>query len=119
VKTSLQPHLAIEPFTRVYSAEKGDALDELSNSIVDLVEDGKLDKAEEVSRQLLDRYPDQVDGLFSLGMVYEARGQNEKAAEYYRKAVDFMRSMPEFEEEAIDWVLEKAFRMESASFSKT
>ena len=53
-------------------------LDQLSNSVVDLIKQKKLDEAETVSRKLLDEYPDQVDGFNRLAMVYEARGEKER-----------------------------------------
>lgn len=87
-------------------------LDELSNSVLDLVRSGQLSKAEEVCQLLLTRYPDQVDGLDRLAMVYEAKGDREKAAEYYRKAADFMRTHPGFDEEGIAWMLSEAKRVE-------
>ena len=58
-------------------------LDQLSNSVVDLIKQNRLDEAEAVSRELLADYPDQVDGLNRLAMVYEARGEKRKAAGYY------------------------------------
>ena len=61
-------------------------LDQLSNSVVDLINENKLDEAEAVSRELLTEYPDQIDGFNRLAMVYEARREKGKAAEYYRKA---------------------------------
>jgi Flp pilus assembly protein TadD len=69
-------------------------LDQLSNSVVDLIKQNRLDEAEAVSRRLLTEYPDQVDGLNRLAMVYEARGENGQAADYYRKAADFAKSNP-------------------------
>ena len=53
-------------------------LDQLSNSVVDLINQKELDKAEAVSRRLLSEYPDQVDGFNRLAMVYEARGTEKK-----------------------------------------
>ena len=88
-------------------------LDQLSNSVVDLIEQKNLDKAETVSRRLLSEYPDQVDGLDRLAMVYEARGDRKQAAQYYRKAADFAESNPGFEKESIDRFLSEARRMES------
>ena len=41
----------------------GDEVDELSNSVLDLIEAEKFDEAESVCRQLRDRYPDQIDGI--------------------------------------------------------
>jgi hypothetical protein len=43
------------------------------------------------ARDLLARFPDQPDGWDRLGMVYEARGENRKAAESYRKVIAFIR----------------------------
>lgn len=85
----------------------------LSNTVVDLIEEGRLDEAEKVSHELLARYPDQIDGIDRLGVVYEARGNNKKAAEYYRKATVFAQSNPGFDQEGIDWYLSKAKQLES------
>jgi hypothetical protein len=49
-------------------------LDELtaaSNAAVDLVNAGKLDEAEKVARDLLQRFPEVHDGYDRLGVVYE------------------------------------------------
>ncbi|HXL82886.1 MAG TPA: SEC-C metal-binding domain-containing protein [Casimicrobiaceae bacterium] len=71
------------------------ALATASNAAVDLVHDGKLDDAEQAARDLLERFPDAHDGWDRLGMVYEARGDNQKAADSYRKVIDFIRAHPE------------------------
>ena len=63
--------------------------------MVDLVHAGRLDKAEQVARDLLVRYPEVPDGHMRLGMVYEARGQKREAADCYRKVVEFMRAHPD------------------------
>lgn len=83
-------------------------LDTLSNSVIDLVDAGEFDKAEAACRSLLENYPDQVDGLDRLAMVYEAKGEHARAAEYYTKVVEFAQSHPEFDQEFIDWAKEKA-----------
>ena len=88
-------------------------IDQLSNSVNDLIKENKLDEAEAVSRRLLAEYPDQIDGLNRLAMVYEARGEKRKAAEYYRKAADFAKANEGFDKKAIDWFLSEAKRMES------
>jgi len=95
-------------FTPVYTD-----LDQLSNSVVDLIAQNKLNEAEAVSHRLLKDYPDQIDGLDRLAQVYEARGEKEKAIEYYRKAADFAGSMPGFDKESIDWYLSEANRIKS------
>ena len=88
-------------------------LDQLSNSVVDLIKQKKLDEAEAVSRRLLAEYPDQIDGFNRLAMVYEARGEKEKAAEYYRKAQHFAMSNEGFDQNTIRWFLSQANRLES------
>ena len=90
-----------------------DHLDNLSNSAVDLIEEGRLDKAEEACQELLSRYPDQIDGVERLAQLYKARGDMKKAAKYYRKAATFAQSMPGFDQEAIEWYLSQAKALDS------
>ena len=87
-------------------------LDQLSNSVVDLIKHNRLDEAEAVSRKLLTDYPDQVDGLNRLAMVYEARGEKNKAADYYRKAAEFAKYNPGFDKQMVKWFLSEARRMQ-------
>ena len=56
---------------------------------------GKLDEAEQAARDLLERFPEVHDGYDRLGMVYEARGDNQQAVYYYRKVIDFIREHPD------------------------
>ncbi|MBI9083872.1 MAG: tetratricopeptide repeat protein [Desulfobacterales bacterium] len=88
-----------------------DELDRLSNSVPALVKAGRLEDAEAACHELLERYPDQADGLERLAEVYEARGDNEKAIEYYLKSSEFMKSHPGFDQEAIDWQMQQAERL--------
>jgi tetratricopeptide (TPR) repeat protein len=85
-----------------------DDLDRLSNSVVDLIKEGRLDEAEKVCHELLSRYPDQIDGFDRMAEVYESRGNNKKAAEYYQKAAAFAQNNPGFDQEGIDRYLDKA-----------
>jgi tetratricopeptide (TPR) repeat protein len=71
-----------------------DALDAASNAVVDLVRAAKLDEAEAAARDLLLRFPDVHDGWDRLGMVHEARGNSQQAADCYRKVIDFIRQHP-------------------------
>ena len=97
--------------TQSGSVDDIDVLDELSNSVLDLVRSGRLDEAEAVCQQLLSRYPDHVDGLDRLAIVYEAKGDRAQAADFYRKAADFMRTHPGFDEEGIAWMTGEADRL--------
>lgn len=84
-----------------------DALVDLSNSVVDLVNEGELDKAESVCHELMNSYPDQIDGIERLAMVFEARGDKKKARAYYKKTADFAQSNDGFDPEFIKWAFEK------------
>jgi len=97
----------------VNDLEKYDELDNLSNSIVDLINEGKLDDAEKACNELLKRYPNQVDGLERSAMLYEARGDNEKAVEYYKKTVEYARSNDGIDPEFINWALDKVKKLSS------
>ena len=105
-----QPSVKKIGFIPVYTE-----LDQLSNSVVELIKHNKLDEAEAVSRKLLTEYPDQVDGLNRLAMVYEARGEKHMAARYYLKAADFASSNEGFDRKTIKWFLSEAKRMEMES----
>jgi hypothetical protein len=88
-------------------------LDDLSNSVVNLIKERRLDKAEALCHELLSRYPDQIDGTERLAAVYEARAENKKAAQYYRKAAQFAQDNPGFDQEMIEWYLSKAEGLEA------
>jgi SEC-C motif len=81
-----------------FDTDTDEAEDELtanSNAAVDLVDEGRLDEAEQVAHHLLERFPGMHDGWDRLGMVHQARGDNQKAADCYRKAIDVIRAHPE------------------------
>jgi tetratricopeptide (TPR) repeat protein len=102
MQTDVQPMRFIPVYTD---------LDQLSNGVVDLIAENKLDEAEAVSRRLLADFPDQIDGLDRIAQVYEARNEKEKAEQHYRKAADFAKSMPGFDQESISWYLSEANRI--------
>lgn len=100
----------------VAEQDDDDGLTEASNLPVDLIHAGKLDEAEKAARDLLARYPEVHDGLERLAAVYEARGDREQAATYYRKALDFMTEHADYyDQEAITWMREKAEELEHNS----
>ena len=86
---------------------------ELSNSINDLLEKSDFKKARAVCRQLLNQYPEQIEGISRFAQVYEAMGERSKAAEYYRKSAEFAATNEGFDQKAVDMYLEDAERMES------
>lgn len=85
-----------------------DGLAEASNAVVDLAQAGKLDEAETAAHALLVDFPDMIDGFERLGMVYEKRGQNKVAADYYRKALAYIDESPDgFEDASKDFYNDK------------
>ena len=78
-------------------------LDWLSNSVVKLVDEGRLDEADAACEQLRTRYPEVHDWLMRKAMVYEARGKTELAIEYFERTIAWMDAHPEnFDPESRD-----------------
>ena len=75
--------------------DERDELTEASNAVVDMVQAGNLDAAEQAAHDLLARFPDVHDGYDRLGMVCEARGDHRQAADCYRKAINVIRNHPD------------------------
>jgi tetratricopeptide (TPR) repeat protein len=91
-----------------------DGLDDASNVVIDLIDAGRLDDAERAAQDLLERYPEVHDGLERVAMVAAARGDRTRAAEYYRRAADFVHSRPD----CYDAEMETYFREKVAEFSR-
>ena len=70
-------------------------LDRLSNSVVSLVDEGRLDEADAACEQLRTRYPEVHDWLMRKAMVCEARGETERAIEYCERTIAWMDAHPE------------------------
>jgi len=49
----------------------------------------------QAARDLLVRFPEVHDGWDRLGMVHEARGENQQAADCYRKVIELIREHPD------------------------
>lgn len=90
-----------------------DGLDQASNAVVDLIQAGKLDEAETAARSLLVDFPDMIDGFERLGAVYEKRGENKAAADYYRKALAHIDESPDgFEDASRDFYKNKIAKLD-------
>lgn len=75
--------------------DEAEELTAASNGVIDLIRAGKLDEAEAAAHDLLVRFPEVHDGYDRLGMVYEARGDHQRAVECYRQVIDFVRAHPD------------------------
>jgi tetratricopeptide (TPR) repeat protein len=101
--------------TASMAAADDDGLDGASNSVIDLIDAGRLDAAEQAAHALLANYPDVHDGLERLAMVYAARGDRPRAEEYYRKAADFVHARAEY----YDPKMEIYFRRKVTEFASS
>jgi len=94
---------------------EADDLDNASNHVVDLIKAGRLDEAEAEAHDLLRNYPEVPDGLERLAAVYQKRGDNKRAASYYRQAAAFMDQQDGFDEELKVWLREQANKLDPPS----
>ena len=83
----------------------------LSNSVVDLLHQGHIDEAASAAAELLQRFPEVVDGLERAAMVYKAKHQHREAADYYRKAA-FTRDHPDYDPEMTEYYAREAEELE-------
>lgn len=79
-------------------------LDQLSNSVLDAIEEGDYEEAERRCQQLLRDYPEVIDGHDRLGRLREAQGRFEEAARHYTRVLEIICENPEgFDQESIDY----------------
>ena len=75
---------------KAFARMEDDGLDDLSNSVIDMVDEGRFEDALAACRRLLEEFPDVSDGLERSGMVHAKMGNHALAADFYRKAFDFV-----------------------------
>ena len=85
-------------------------IDAAARGVLALIDAGKLDAAEQAAQAMMMRWPDIHDGYDCFGMVCEARGNNRKAADYYRKVIAMARKEPSFYEDDFPEYYEKLIR---------
>jgi tetratricopeptide (TPR) repeat protein len=71
-------------------------LDVAANAALALIDAGKYDAAERAAHDVLARFPAVHDGHECLGRLHQAKGDNQQAAECYRKVIAFARAEPHF-----------------------
>jgi tetratricopeptide (TPR) repeat protein len=80
----------VQALAPLFPMDDDDGLDDLSNSAVKLARAGLFDQALAVCDRLLAEFPEVVDGLERSAMVHAAMGHHALAADFYRKALDFV-----------------------------
>jgi len=87
-------HITPAEWSQGYHVAETD-LDRLSNSVVHLVDEGRLDEADAACELLRTLYPEVHDWLMCKTMVCEARGEFEIAIEYCERTIAWMDAHPE------------------------
>jgi len=85
--------------------DDADDLDELTNSVLDLIKERRFDEALVACDRLLREYPEVHDGFERSALVHDALGNHALAADFWRKAVDFVEhpdNRDGYDEELID-----------------
>lgn len=97
-----------------------DELDGLSNRANDLIREGRWAEAEEVCRQLEERYPEQVDAEERRGQLHETKGDYLEALLWARRTLYKARaSAALYDEELLteydEWVADLTAKTSSSS----
>ena len=80
-----------------------DLLERVSNSAVDAIHGKRYEEAEKFCEQLLRDYPQIIDGHDRLGMLREAQGRYQEAADHYARVLELIEKDPEgFDREVSD-----------------
>ena len=109
---------AVSPGSGFFFGE--DDLDKLSNRVVDLINDGRLDDAEAACQELKEQYPEVIDWLHRTAMLHEARGETPQAIEYYERTLQYMDENPEdFEPRSRETFREAIERLQRPSDSSS
>ncbi len=83
-----------------YDSDNRDIVD---NYLIALINSGKLDKAEEISEELLEMAPDFVESYYHSALLYQKLGDNKRAKELLEKISDCDRNnMTTVSEEEIE-----------------
>ena len=91
-----------------------DALEQLSNSVVDLIQHRRFDAALKACVELKRRYSDQLDWIFRTAEVHEAKGEIGQAVEFYRQCIAFIEADPDwFDAEGKEYYRSTIDRLES------
>ncbi len=96
----------------VLDDEEAAELEYLTNGVVDLVSEGCFDEAERMCNELEQKYPEFIDRYERRGLLHEARGESQKAIDFYRRCVDYIEENPVgFDQASKDWYLGEIERL--------
>jgi len=76
-----------------------DDLNDRADLILDELLEGRVDEAEALCHTFIHDFPDEAEGLDLLSMIFEERGQRERALELLRQASDIAHTRPYYDAE--------------------
>lgn len=87
-------------------------LERLSNGALDLINEGRLDEAERICRDLKDRFPDQMDWIQHSAAICEARGKVQQAIRHYERCIAHIDRYPDgFDSDGREWYRDQIERL--------
>jgi tetratricopeptide (TPR) repeat protein len=86
--------------------------DKLHNETIALIQNKEFDKAKINCERALKEFPEFIDGQELYAELYAATGQKDKAIECLEKVIQYMGDNPGFDEESIDYCMEKIKELE-------
>jgi tetratricopeptide (TPR) repeat protein len=90
-------------------------LEQLSNGILDLIEEGRFAEAERACEVLRRDFPDQIDWVERTAALHEARGERDAAIEHYEKCITHIRKhADDFDPDCVEWYRGKIEQIRAA-----
>jgi hypothetical protein len=89
-----------------------DELNERADHVLDVLLDGRVDEAEALCHDFNRDFPGQAEGIDLLSMIFEQRGQRERALELLRQASDIAHANPDYDPETRSLMRERIRELE-------
>lgn len=91
-----RPAMPTGPWTpETFFFEEEDLIDDYSNRVLDLIDDGDLDGAEQACRMLEEKFPEFIDCPDRRATLCEARGELEQAIAYNERCLEIIAEDPQ------------------------
>jgi predicted Zn-dependent protease len=89
-----------------------DLLEERADQILDELLNGHVDHAEHLCQQFIADFPGEAEGLDLLSMIYEERGQRQRALDLLRQASAIAHAKPDYDDETRSLMRERIKELE-------